>query len=474
MTFRARSLYAKIFLWFCLTVAVSTALVLLVAGLTGSQPFGRRYVAVTQDLYARTAVDLFTTGGAPALQRYMAVLEQNSGIECHLLLLDGAGPSTGLLGEPVPAQDRRVLQQSLRTGVSSSHFDRNFWTAASIVDASAATPGQRYLFLLSARPLRGFMDGAFFTLAAPRIGGGLVVVAVFCLLLARHITQPIRVLQSAATRMAAGDLSVRTRPSLPHRSDELAAMSIAFDTMAGRIQDLLKSKEALLDTQRQMLADISHELRSPLTRIGVSLELLRRGETDVLEPMQADLDRLNQMIGQVLALSRLDLEPPPQRPQTLDLTDLLESIVDNAGHEGRGRQTSVLLTAAAPCLVRGEEPLLHSCIENVVRNALQYTPPGGTVRVQLQHTHDAAIVRVEDEGPGVPAESLSRLFTPFFRGPGSGEAHPQGTGLGLSISARIARRHGGTLTASNRSPHGLEVILRLPAHPDLAHLPQVS
>ncbi len=450
------SLYAKIFLWFCFTIAVSTALVLLVAGIAGSQPFGQRFVAVTQDLYARTAVDLYSTGGAPALRRYLDVLARNSGIEGHLLTL----PETahGVLGEPLPPQDERVLLQARRSGRSAMHFDRHFWTAASVVDTPAGGGGG-YLFLLSAPPLRGFLDGTFFQLVAPRLGGGLLLVALFCLLLARHITQPVRVLQAAATRMAGGDLAVRTMPSLPGRSDELASMAAAFDSMAERL-------EALLQTQRQMLADISHELRSPLTRVGVSLELLRRGQHDVVEPMQGDLDRLNLMIGQILELARFDLQPASRARTRLDLRALLEEVVDAANHEGRTVRRSVRLTAPPSCPLTGDETALRSCMENVIRNALHHAPPDTVVEVSLETLPGGhALVKVEDSGPGVPQEYLQQIFTPFFRVPGSQSAQPHGSGLGLSISARVVAGCAGVISAANRSPSGLCVSILLPAAP---------
>jgi methyl-accepting chemotaxis protein len=231
MRLRLRSLYTKIFLWFCLTVAVSTSLVFGIASMTGSQPFGRRYVEVTQDLYARTAVDLYTTGGAPALERYMAVLRSNSRIEGHLLERDA---TSGVLGEPVPPQDAGVLEQARRTGRSVSQINRHFWAAASVVSVGESA-SQRYIFILSAHPLQAILNGTLFSLAVPRIGGGLLLSALLCLLLARHITRPIRLLEAAATSMAGGDLSVRTLPALRGRTDELASMAAAFDGMAERI-----------------------------------------------------------------------------------------------------------------------------------------------------------------------------------------------------------------------------------------------
>ncbi len=447
---KPRSLYTKIFLWFCLTIAASTLLVIFVALITGSQPFGRRWMAVTQDLYAHSAVDFYSTGGQPELNRYLTTIRRSTGIAGHLFRNPASEHATDVSGQPAPAHTLHVFREALATNESAARLGR-YWTAASVITAPDQT---RYMFVMEAFPLRGFLDGTFLTSMAPRLAAGLLLVAGFCLLLARHITRPIRVLQLAATQMAAGNLSARTLPALGSRTDELAAMAAAFDSMAARI-------ETLLHMQRQMLADISHELRSPLTRISVSLELLRRGETDVLETMQQDLDRLNEMIGQVLELTRFDLQEQPLAQYQVELVSLLEDLLDSANHEGRARGITVTLAAPSTCIVPGDEALLRSAIENIIRNALQHAPLQSTVSLTLTRGAQASL-RIDDDGSGVPAAALPNLFAPFFRVPQNSGVHSHGTGLGLSISARIVERHAGTVTAVNRSPQGLSVILTLP------------
>lgn len=458
MNLRPRSLFVKIFLWFCLTVAASSLLVLVLAGLTGSQPFGRRWMAMTQDLYAHSALDFYSTSGASALARYLATLRTNSGIEGHLLTPDGSD----VLGAPYPQHADHVFREALRTGVSQLHLGR-YWTAATCLRSPPASSAISYVFVMEAHPHEGFLDGKFLRAAAPRFLGAALLFALFCFLLARHITQPIQVLQNASSRMASGDLTVRTMPALGRRTDELATMASAFDTMAARIENLLQ-------TQHQMLADISHELRSPLTRISVSLELLRRGEYDVLEPMQADLDRLNQMIGQILDLMRFEIPDATTPLAAVDLVPILAEIVESAALEGRGANKSVILSAASrPYNVLADESHLRTCIENIVRNALQHSPEDGRISIVIESVNANRVgIRVEDNGPGVPEDALPRIFEPFFRVPGIGKSHPLGSGLGLSLSARIVARYHGTITASNLTPHGLSVSLTFPsasAHP---------
>ena len=285
-------LFPKIFLWFCATVLVTLGVVFLMAAITATQPFGRRWMSLTQDLYARSAVDFYRTGGPEGLARYTKTLAANSRI--HGQLLDATGRD--LLGADVPVDVRQVLLQSERTGESALRVGR-VWTAASPV----AYDGERYTFVMEVFPMQGFVNGAFAMPLLPKALLGLVLVALFCFLLARHITDPIRVLEEAATELAAGSLNVRAGPRIGMRKDELGRMAAAFDEMAARIQDLIYG-------QQEMLGHISHELRSPLTRIGVSLELMRRGEMESIEQAEGDLERMNRMIGDILLITRMDLQ----------------------------------------------------------------------------------------------------------------------------------------------------------------------
>ena len=468
-----RSLYAKIFLWFCATVALTLLIVLAVASVTESQPFGRRWMAVTQDLYAHTAVDFYRSAGASSLTRYLDAIEKSSGIHGRLVAL--ADPSRDVLGSALSPETATVLAESRRTGQSTFRLGR-VWTAAS----PASADGVSYIFLMTVYPERNFAAGApisstFGGALLPRVLLGTLLVSLFCLLLARHITRPIRILEDAATQLAAGSLGIRAGPQIAGRRDELARMALAFDRMAERIQGLIFA-------QQEMLGHISHELRSPLTRIGVSLELIRRSEPgpaddEEVDRIQLDLDRLNRMIGEILQITRMDLQSQDTRQsvsaETVDLAAILASIAQDAAFEARLMQKQVVFEnrCAEGALVAGEENLLRSCCENVVRNALLYTPGETTIRIRLSCDATSATVVVEDEGPGVPPEALLRLFDLFYRAGAAQQSHPEGTGFGLAISHRIVTLHGGTITARNRSPHGLEIRITLPfllaTRPDL-------
>jgi len=447
-----RTLYAKIFGWFWLTLTVGSLLILMATVFTGTQPLGRRWLRLTQDMYAHTAIDFYTTGGKHALERYLNTLNQSSGIDASLL----DGEQKDVLGGVPPPDVNRVLRRCIQRGESTFQLGR-VWTAATPVQYG----GQQFYFVMEVHPLRKFVDGTFIVPLLGRLALALLVCGIFCVLLTRHIVAPVRALQTASLRLAAGDLSSRVLPSIAPRDDELADTARAFDQMADRIQLLVQKRQALL-------ADISHELRSPLTRVSVSLELMRRGETDVLEQMQADLDRMNAMIGEILLLTRLDLQPSQANSVQVDVAAMLEQIAHDAEFEAQDEGKRVSVSVEESCSIWGDANLLRSCVENIVRNAVHYTEPHTRVEIRARRALDAlnrtcCEILVTDRGPGVPEHALPLLFDPFYRVSESRDLREGGTGLGLSISQKIVELHRGTISAANRNDgKGLEVRMLFP------------
>jgi two-component system, OmpR family, sensor histidine kinase CpxA len=288
------------------------------------------------------------------------------------------------------------------------------------------------------------------------LSGGLL-----CLLLARHLAAPIRTLRTVASRIADGDLSVRATPSISPRNDELADLARDFDRMADRVQ-------SLLEKQQELLADVSHELRSPLTRLSVSLELVRRGDTEAIERMQGDLDRLDILIGQILTLSRLQIHGEQGVAVPVNLRSILESVAEDARFEGKRDTKSVVISRADDCWLQGDPALVRSCLENVVRNAIRYTKEYTDVALSLEFLEDRggqrARILVSDHGDGVMPAAVDRLFDPFFRGSQPRDRQIDGTGLGLSIARRIVMLQGGTILARNREVGGLEIEIQVPAN----------
>jgi len=296
-----------------------------------------------------------------------------------------------------------------------------------------------------------------FRLLAVFLTAGLV-----CYGLARYLTAPVLRLRDATNRLAGGDLAVRVGPAVGNRKDELAQLGHDFDLMAARI-------ESLLTTQRQLLSDVSHELRSPLARLNVALALARqRSGPEAAAPLdriEAEAEQLNALIGRVLELARLESGAAPAERAPVDLGRLLEDIAADADFEARAKDCTVTFSAAEPCRVLGSEPLLRSAFENVVRNAVRYTARGTGVEIGMAPAAGGVVVTVRDHGPGVAEEHLDAMFEPFYRLADARDRESGGTGLGLAITRRAIRLHGGSVQAANAEDGGLIVELRLPPEP---------
>ena len=296
----------------------------------------------------------------------------------------------------------------------------------------------------------------------------LTVSGIICYLLARYLTAPILKIGAAARQLAAGDLSVRVGPAIGKRKDELARLAVDFDRMAEQIA-------LLLNSQRTLLRDISHELRSPLARLNVALELCRKrtGQeaTVSLDRIERESDRLNEMIGQILTLNRVESDPSLREKTRVDLAGLVREITADAEFEAASLNRKVKVAGLDPCTVEGNEELLRRAIDNVIRNAVRYTPDAGEVEIHLRrvfgcgNTGDTAVISVRDHGKGVPEESLPHLFRPFYRVGEGRDRQTGGTGLGLAITEAAVRLHNGSVLAANAPGGGLIVEITLPVCP---------
>jgi two-component system sensor histidine kinase CpxA len=295
---------------------------------------------------------------------------------------------------------------------------------------------------------------------AVRLGILLLVVGGLSLVLARALSAPIAPLRDATRRLSAGDLSARVGGAAGRRRDEIGELARDFDAMAERIERLVESRERLL-------RDVSHELRSPLARLGVALELVRAAAgaeaAANLDRMERDLGRLDELIARLLLLERLDAAPQGGEAAEVDLEPLVAEVVADARFETAGDGREVGLSAQGDCRVMGRPEPLRSAFDNIIRNALQHTPSGTAVRVGLRRRDDRVEVVVRDHGAGVPEAELERVFEAFHRVDESRDRASGGVGLGLAIAARAVGRHGGTLVARNHPEGGLEVTASLPA-----------
>jgi signal transduction histidine kinase len=279
--------------------------------------------------------------------------------------------------------------------------------------------------------------------------------AVFCYFLSSYLTKPLYKLGQAAAGIAEGRLETRVDPSLKKRRDEIAELARNFDHMAERI-------EALVSGQRRLLGDVSHELRSPLSRLIVALSLVKQGPPEEtaenLERIGAEARRLDTLIGQLLTLTRIDSGVDRGSPAKFDLTTLIQEVASDGDFEARARGRRVLVVRAEGCAIVGYEELLRSAVENVVRNAIRHTAEGTAVEVSLACRGPGALLTVRDHGTGVPPEMLTEIFQPFRRVAG---ANSDGAGLGLAIAERAVHVHRGTIRAENSADGGLLVEIAL-------------
>ena len=292
-------------------------------------------------------------------------------------------------------------------------------------------------------------------------GLAFVVSGAICYALTRSLTGPILKLRAAAGRLADGDLRARA-PDPKERRDEIGALVRDFNFMARRVEDLVTS-------QRQLISDISHELRSPLTRMNATLGLARQriGQDPLFDRLERDAARLDDMIGRLLTVARLDIAATTPEMRRTDLKALLHDIVEDARSEAADHQCRVDLTCDGDGHIDANPDLVRSAVEDIVRNAIRYTPPESAVEVHLigrdDGTDHPVVIRVSDRGPGVPTRDLTNIFRPFYRVASARDRQSGGVGLGLAIAERVARAHGGSVHAENRIDGGLEVIFSLKA-----------
>lgn len=288
------------------------------------------------------------------------------------------------------------------------------------------------------------------------IGSGLLASVLFSALLAWHLSKPIRSLRWALGSVAAGNLETRVRPLMGSRRDEIADLGEDFDRMARQLQSLIVS-------QRRLLHDVSHELRSPLARLQAAIGLLRQDPARLaasLERIEREAGRLDDLVGQLLTMARLEAGVRDAPKARIELFDLAASIAEDARFEAQSLGRDLLFHGDGEAEATLRVELIQRAFENVMRNAVKYTVEGSCVEVAALREGDVFVLRVDDAGPGVPATDLEAIFEPFYRcGAGQGA---DGFGLGLAIARRAVDLHGGSLRAVNRTEGGLRMEIRLP------------
>jgi len=453
-----RSLFFKIFLWFWLATILVAGALILSSAWGRPKPPPRPFHVVMKHLfegYGRQAAELYEQNGQSSLEQYFQHLYQET--EIRLTLVDHE--KKDVLGKPLFVDVDALLRRPREEGPPKMRMEDPLYVAEKIVSAK----GNRYIIFGQMPP--GPMEEMFNRpkIIIARVGLVILVAGMVCYGLASYLTRPLRRLRQAARQLAEGDLTVRTGKAVGCRHDEIGELGRDFDFMAEELESLMKS-------QRRLLSDISHELRSPLTRLNVALELARQrsgdGAKSALDRIELEVVRLNELIGQLLTLARFENQYNESDKTKIDLGALLTQITEDADFEAQGRSRKVQLRIYSQTIVFGIAGVLRSAIENVVRNGIYYTPENSIVNVilmQMVRDNDTyAVIRVSDSGPGVPESDMTKIFQPFYRVADARDRHTGGVGLGLAITERAIRLHRGQINASNAPEGGLVVEIVLP------------
>ena len=445
------SLYSRLLIWFC----VANLLVLLLGGLL-TRGFIKYTTAVEINwaTLAQGASQAYDRGGTVALAVW-STQQRHEGIEATLYEKGAA---------LYPIHLRPPIERSLSSWLDAGKdVVLQPWPGLYVaVQQVVGTDGHiRQLVALSRTHARLPPQTRQMILWAVQLLLSLLFIGLLGWWVARSVARPIEALRDATRRMAAGELSTRVGRKLGATHDELALLAYDFDAMAERI-------EALVAHDRGVLQDLSHELRSPLARLHLILNLAQRS-TDAEEAaryfLQAEqeIGRLDRMTGEMLALSRLEGGIPGMSRERLDLAELMRACVERAGLEASVRTVALRLSADAPVVVVGSPLLLERALDNLIANAIKFSPTGGSVQLVVQGRPSNAEILIRDHGPGVPEAELEFLFRAFFRG--SNAARADGHGMGLAIVQRVVQIHGGDIHARNADDGGLQVQLRLPLAP---------
>jgi len=428
-----RSLYVGILLALFAMLALSLVVFLVISDRVERQYLNPVFEAM-DELQLQSARNALESGGRGAAASYLAELNRLFGTSHFLLNSDGvdvvSGEQLGRLLPPAPLSRSRsrINDQYVVTHRSE---DGKYWFLA----VDPRTPNQWTLF-------------PFYALV-------IAVAGTLCWLAALAVVWPIRRLTAVVERFGRGDLSARAKMT---RRDEIGELARSFDGMAERLQTLVTS-------ERRLLQDISHELRSPLTRLKLAIRLSRTAtdQKAALDRVDRETNRITSLVSEIVEMTRMEGDPAARTMEPVDIGRVVTETVDDCRIEAQlFRACNIRVEGKLSAEVSGDRELLRRAVENVLRNAIRYSPEKSNIDLILAEKSGGANIVVRDYGPGVPDELLSQIFEPFFRVEEARDEETGGIGLGLSIAKRSVRLHRGTITAENADP-GLLVKIEIPA-----------
>ena len=451
-------IFVKIYFCFWLTIILVITTQIVLDRVDDSSPFNRmkHHVVSTLGLYGKASIAYFQTGNQKAVTQLAEQFKQTNRIDAYLLdsslhRLDGSQESPAIV---------TVAEQALKNCKNDYLLEKGF----DVLAVPIIAPDGNKFIVIGKLGRNGFIPHAP-VFGNPnmvlRISIVLFISGLICYLLAKYLVAPIVILRDATTRFAAGEHSVRVGLRIGKRTDETTELAKDFDEMAERIESLMK-------LQRQLIGDISHELRSPLARLNVALDLARQNTgveaEHALNRIEEEAQELNDMIGELLTLTRMESGNESVGMAKVNVAELVRKIADDGDFEAQGSNRGVKLFECDECIINGNSDLLRRAIENIVRNAIHYTIENTEVEISIRRTSsDNVEILIRDYGSGVPESELKNIFLPFYRTSESRERQTGGTGLGLAISERAVQLHHGTVTAENATGGGLLIIISIPS-----------
>lgn len=396
--------------------------------------------------WGEEAEHLYRLGDQAALQQWLQELEQQEQTGVAVVEADIQLVASENLEE--------YYYKGFNLGRSVDRQIHLYFEENPVMEIPFANHAASFLIMLPARMRPGSHWGQVKVIL--QIIFPMVLLALLSMVLYSHIMTPLRQLQIATRDFSRGNFDVRVRQLLGKRNDEISELATTFDQMAKRIGELIVS-------QRQLISDVSHELRTPLTRLDIAVESLlnkRNVEAD-LERIQQESQHIRKLVEDTLTLAWLDNERPDLQQESLDLVDLLDVLIEDAHFEFPDRELKANLPNHA-VIENSNHRALGQALENIIRNALRFTPVGQTARIDLSMCENHYLIRVSDEGPGVPLEYLEAIFQPFFRVDSSRLASGNSFGLGLTLAQRQISALRGKVIAENLAKGGLCVIVTIP------------
>lgn len=452
------SLFWKIFLWFWLATLITLTSIVFLYSLTAqdsklvpaSDEEAKQLRQAAINIQLRKVIDKYQTDSLLMLNKVDEEL-------ANTFIIDKNGED--IAGKEVPD----VLYH-----LSSFYRNRNT-PATVIIDSTAYTGpevvfnrGHYYLLFLKQQSPHQFSAVVSYLYHSVSIWHLLIALgmsALVCFALTWYLTRPISQLQKATQAFARGDLTARAQPSLGKRQDEFADLAEDFDLMAERIERIIQS-------QKRLLSDVSHELRSPLTRMQIAASLAQKtaspGSKGHIDRIELEVQRLDEMIGELLQMAALERGHINEDRANFMLNDLLDIIVEDARFEAEAHNKTVDYYSDHEIAFNGYYSLLARAIENVLRNAIRHTPDDTCVTVSTSETQFGIEIKVCDSGYGVSEEHLEKIFDAFYRPTDARERTSGGAGLGLAIAKRGIEANGGKITAYNQPGSGLCVVFYLP------------